>query len=68
DTLLKLARRYSVSVTAIMEANHLKQKALREGQVYHIPRDGSAEPSEEDVIPPRRVPPLRTPVGNMASL
>ncbi len=68
DTLLGLARRYSVSVTAIMEANHLKQKDLCEGQVYQIPREGSAGPSEEEAIPPRRVPPIRAAVGNIASL
>jgi murein endopeptidase len=68
ETLLGLARRYSVSVTAIMEANHLKQKALREGDVYQIPRDGSAGPSEEEMLPPRRVPPVRAPVGNIALL
>jgi penicillin-insensitive murein endopeptidase len=66
DTLLGLARRYGVSVTAIMDANHLKQKALREGSVYVIPREGSAGPSEGGPIPPRRVPPMRTHVGNIA--
>ena len=68
DTLLGLARRYSVSVTAIMDANHLKQKGLREGALYIIPREGSAGPSEDPPVPPRRVPPLRTATGNVALL
>ncbi|HEU4576643.1 MAG TPA: penicillin-insensitive murein endopeptidase [Polyangiaceae bacterium] len=68
DTLLSLARRYSVSVTAIMQANHLTEKVLHAGEVYQIPREGSAGPSEEERPPPRRVPPVRAPVGNIASL
>jgi murein endopeptidase len=67
DTLIGLAKHYGVTVAAIMKANNLKKKALREDRTYLIPRDGAAGPAEPAPCPPRRVPPARPPTGAIAS-
>jgi len=67
DTLLGLAKRYGTTVTALMQANGLKKKALRADKTYQIPREGPAGPSEPSAIPPRRLPPARPPTGAVAS-
>ena len=67
DTLIGLAKRYGTTVTALMQANGLKKKALRADKTYQIPREGPAGPSEPTPIPPRRLPPARPPTGAVAS-
>lgn len=66
DTLIGLAKRYGTTVTALMQANGLKKKALRADKTYQIPREGPAGPSEPTPIPPRRLPPARPPTGAVA--
>jgi penicillin-insensitive murein endopeptidase len=67
DTLIGLAKRYGTTVTALMQANSLKKKALRADRVYQSPRYGPAGPSEPTPLPPRRLPPARPPTGAVAS-
>ncbi len=67
DTLLGLAKRYRTTVTALMQANGLKTKALRADKTYLIPREGPAGPAEPTPVPPRRLPPARPPTGAVAS-
>jgi penicillin-insensitive murein endopeptidase len=67
DTLLGLAKRYRTTVTALMQANGLKKKALRADKTYLIPREGPAGPAEPSTLPPRRLPPARPPTGAVAT-
>ncbi|MEY2931770.1 MAG: hypothetical protein RL033_2519, partial [Pseudomonadota bacterium] len=67
DTLLGLAKRFGTTVTALMQANGLKKKALRADKTYLIPHQGPAGPAEPTPVPPRRLPPARPPTGAVAT-
>ncbi|MGC4088609.1 MAG: penicillin-insensitive murein endopeptidase [Polyangiaceae bacterium] len=59
DTLGKIAKRYSVSVAAIKEANGLRNNRIREQRSYRIPLRSEAKVSigPELSFPARRLPP-----------
>ncbi len=59
DTLAKIAKRFSVSVPAIKEANNLRNSKIREQREYRIPlRAREAPPPTARLkFPPRRLPP-----------
>jgi len=67
DTLSGLAKRFGITVTALMQANGLKTKALRADKTYLIPHEGPAGPAEPTPLPPRRLPPARPPTGAIAT-
>jgi LysM repeat protein len=67
DTLIGLAKRNGITVTALMQANGLKKKALRADKTYLIPHEGPAGPAEPTPLPPRRIPPARPPTGAVAT-
>jgi murein endopeptidase len=70
ETLGKLARRYGTSIKAIMRANRLRSSLIRAGRVYLIPKPTEAAPTLPPVvIPPRRLPPVRSqiPLANGVS-
>jgi len=67
DTLIGLAKRNGITVTALMQANGLKKKTLRADKTYLIPHEGPAGPAEPTALPPRRIPPARPPTGAIAT-
>jgi penicillin-insensitive murein endopeptidase len=67
DTLIGLAKRNGITVTALMQANGLTKKTLRADKTYLIPHQGPAGPAEPTPLPPRRLPPARPPTGAVAT-
>jgi penicillin-insensitive murein endopeptidase len=64
DTLGSLARRYGTTVDAIQRANNLRSNAIQAKHVYRIPKKGRVLPPPGPVvIPPRRLPPVRSVVS-----
>jgi murein endopeptidase len=68
DTLIGLAKRYGTTVSSILNANGMQKKTILIGKKYLIPQHGPAGPAEVTALPPRRVPPARTPTGPVAAL
>jgi penicillin-insensitive murein endopeptidase len=58
QTLGHLARRYGVSVRAIMQANGLRSTSLRAGRTYRIPMRSVSPSMARIVVPPRQLPPV----------
>jgi LysM repeat protein len=64
DTLLRLAKRYGISVETIRANNHLTGSLIRVGQVLTLQRAVELEGAREPVwIPPRRLPTRHVPAA-----
>ncbi|MFZ5891360.1 MAG: penicillin-insensitive murein endopeptidase [Myxococcota bacterium] len=69
DTLGKIAKRYSVSVAAIRDANGLRSNRIRENRNYRIPLRTEAKVSigPELRFPARRLPPSSSALGAVSA-